>query len=242
MLKNGNFENIFGFHSEKVIYLHLKNSIPKKMDVISQISEISKKLFFQKGIKSISVDDISKEIGISKKTFYKFFSSKEELLDKLVQSHIENERLEIERLVLSSENAIDELYNIYKFNVANCMNMGNHFVDELKKNYFITWRKLEAHLYDDVPKVIYNNLERGQSEGLYSMYIQKEYIAQIYSKNLFNTLEYFVMQHQCSIVQLFQSHFLYHVKGIGTKKGLEELSKIVELEKERLIEINNIIN
>jgi len=212
------------------------------MEIVDQISEISKKLFFQKGIKSVSVDDIAKELGISKKTFYKFFKSKEELLDKLVQSHIETERLEIEKLVLSSKNAIDELYNIFKFNTANCMNMGNQFVDELKKNYFKTWRKLEVHLYNDVPLVIFKNLERGQNEGLYCQYLQKEYIAQIYSKNIFNTLEYFVSQHQCSIVQLFQCHFLYHVKGIGTKKGLEELSKIVDLEKERLKEINNIIN
>jgi AcrR family transcriptional regulator len=212
------------------------------MEIVDQISEISKKLFFQKGIKSVSVDDIAKELGISKKTFYKFFTSKEELLDTLVQSHIEKERLEIEKLVISSKNAIDELYNIFKFNTANCMNMGNHFVDELKKNYFKTWRKLEAHLYNDVPQVIFKNLERGQKEGLYCQYLQKEYIAQIYSKNIFNTLEYFVAQHQYSIVQLFQCHFLYHVKGIGTKKGLEELSKIVDLEKERLKEINNIIN
>jgi AcrR family transcriptional regulator len=212
------------------------------MEIENQISEISKKLFFQKGIKSVSVDDIAKELGMSKKTFYKFFDSKEELLDKLVESHIEKERLEIEKLVLSSKNAIEELYNIYKFNTENCMNMGNHFVDELKKNYFKTWRKLEVHLYNDVPLVIFKNIERGQSEGLYCQYLQKEYIAQLYSKNIFNTLEYFIAQNQCSIVQLFQCHFLYHVKGIGTKKGLEELSKVVDIEKERIKEINNIIN
>jgi AcrR family transcriptional regulator len=212
------------------------------MEIVDQISEISKKLFFQRGIKSVSVDDIAKELGMSKKTFYKFFESKEVLLDKLVEEHIEKERLEIEKLVLSSKNAIDELYSIYKFNTANCMNMNNIFIDELKKNYFKTWRKLEAHLYNDVPLVIFKNIERGQSEGLYCLYLQKEYIAQLYSKNIFNTLEYFITQNQCAIVQLFQCHFLYHVKGIGTKKGLEELSKVVDIEKERLKEINNIIN
>ena len=212
------------------------------MEIVDQISEISKNLFFQKGIKNISVDDISKELGMSKKTFYKFFNSKEELLDSLVEKHIENERLEIQKLVISSKNAIDELYNIYKFNTANCMNMNNIFIDELRKNYFSIWRKLETHLYNDVPQIVLKNLERGQTEGLYCNYLQKEYIAHLYSKNVFNTLEFFISQNQCAIVELFQCHFLYHVKGIGTKKGLEMLSNIVEIEKERLKEINNIIN
>lgn len=197
------------------------------MTICTQISELSKKLFFRKGIKSVSIDDIAHELGMSKKTVYKCIESKEELLDKLVDDYLKEEKLEIEKIINSSQNAIEEIYNIFRYNASNCMNMSNLFIDDLQKNYFSVWKKMENHFYNDIPKTITNNIIRGQKEHLYRMDIQSEYISFIYSKNIYNTLDFFVNQKNISVTELFTFHFNYHIQGIATEKGREILTKII---------------
>ena len=45
-------------------------------------------LFFRLGIRSVSIDDICRELGMSKKTFYVYFASKDELIEQMLQANL----------------------------------------------------------------------------------------------------------------------------------------------------------
>ncbi len=63
------------------------------MDIKEQITATAKELFLQYGIRSVSVDDICKELRMSKKTFYQYFGQKEELINHLLEKHRSSARL-----------------------------------------------------------------------------------------------------------------------------------------------------
>lgn len=72
-------------------------------------------LYLKYGVKSVSMDDISEELGISKKTLYQFIESKEDLIKKVVRQHLVNEFSALEKIQNESENALDEMIQIAQF-------------------------------------------------------------------------------------------------------------------------------
>ena len=62
------------------------------MSVDQQIHIIKKagELFFRLGIRSVSIDDICRELGMSKKTFYVYFASKDEMIEQMLQANLNN--------------------------------------------------------------------------------------------------------------------------------------------------------
>lgn len=68
-------------------------------DSQKQILKTAGDMFFRLGVRSVSIDDICHELGMSKKTFYVYFASKEELIDRMLQQNINYIREKMEELV-----------------------------------------------------------------------------------------------------------------------------------------------
>ena len=64
-----------------------------------QIIKTAGEMFFRIGIRSVSIDDICRELGMSKKTFYVYFAGKDELVAQLLQSNIECIALKLRELL-----------------------------------------------------------------------------------------------------------------------------------------------
>jgi AcrR family transcriptional regulator len=58
------------------------------MDVKERILVKSEEMFMQFGIRSVSMDDIANNLGMSKKTLYQYFVDKDELVDAVIEGHI----------------------------------------------------------------------------------------------------------------------------------------------------------
>jgi AcrR family transcriptional regulator len=78
------------------------------------ILEGAKNLFMQFGLKSITMDDIARKVGVSKKTIYQFFSDKNSIVFKSVHEHFSEHRMEIENVLDNSKDAIESIYRISK--------------------------------------------------------------------------------------------------------------------------------
>jgi AcrR family transcriptional regulator len=63
------------------------------------ILEESRKLFFQKGYRNVTVDEIASAMSISKKTIYKHFKSKKEILEKTFDLYKENITKDINQIL-----------------------------------------------------------------------------------------------------------------------------------------------
>jgi AcrR family transcriptional regulator len=78
------------------------------------ILEGAKSLFMQFGLKSITMDDIARKVGVSKKTIYQFFSDKNSIVFKSVHEHFSDHRSEIEKVLDNSKDSIEAMYRMSK--------------------------------------------------------------------------------------------------------------------------------
>jgi AcrR family transcriptional regulator len=185
---------------------------------------------FQKfGFKSVTMDDIANELAISKKTIYKYFKNKLELVDKTVE-YIHNELFNsITCTCEMGYNAIQENFEIKKIFKDLLKNSDASPMYQLQKYYPKVYEKIIQKEYGLFKDCLIRNIEKGVKEGLYRNNLDKELISKFYfslamsvhdsnlytyNKNTMNKLEIDVLE--------------YHTRAISTLKGLKILEEQLE--------------
>ena len=202
------------------------DSVIMEDQVLISIFSVAQNLFFERGIKSVSIEDICTKIGISKKTFYKYFESKEALLLEIAEKYIETERAKIDEIKRKSENAIQELYEIYQMNTIELINLNSIFIEEIKKSYINVWQLMFNHIEIECPLFIADNLEKGQKKGLYKNDIDIPFIVHLYTKNQLMVIDYFAQNKNESLNQLLFKFYNFFIQAICTETGIQEFNKI----------------
>jgi AcrR family transcriptional regulator len=185
------------------------------------------------GIKSITMDDVARELGISKKTLYQYVNDKEDLVGKFIDNEITRRQEDICKCFRVGYNAIEELFEISMFMNKMMRRMNSTTEHDLKKYYPSHYEKTLKARREGIYNYILANLKKGVKEGLYRKDLNKEVIAKLYlwrSENA-HLDELFTVEEFTSI-KLFIELLTYHVRGIATEKGILVLEeKIKELEK-----------
>lgn len=181
-------------------------------------------LFLQFGIKSNTMDDVARHIGVSKKTIYKYVSNKEDLLQKVMQLHFEEVSSILNEIQERAENAMDELLQID----ASMAEMGKKrnpiFLYELQKFYPETWTMVSSFRRSYVLNNVSRNLEQGIEEGLYRAELHPAIIAKIHLTRLESITDATVFpMDKFNTEEVMRQYFSYHMHGIASDKGLDYL-------------------
>lgn len=189
-------------------------------------------LYMKYGIKSITMDDVARELGISKKTLYQYVTDKEDLVGKFIDNEIAQRQEDICKCFRIGFNAIEELFEISMFMNKLMQRFNSTTEHDLKKYYPDYYEKTLKARREGIYNYILVNLKKGIGEGLYRKELNKEVIAKLYlwrSENA-HLDELFTVEEFTSI-KLFIELLTYHVRGIATEKGILVLEKkIKELE------------
>jgi len=118
------------------------------------------------GIKSITMDDVSRELGMSKKTLYQFVTDKDDLVGKFIDNEIAIRQEEICKCFRTGLNAIDELFEISIFMNKIMRNQNPATEYDLKKYYPEHYQKIVKTRREGIYRYILTNLENGKKEGL----------------------------------------------------------------------------
>ena len=183
-------------------------------------------LFIKYGIKSVTMDDISSHLGMSKKTLYTYFDDKKDLVQKIVTYHINFHNSKFKQTADKGENAIDVLLNASRNLVQFLEEFTPTVCYDLKKYYPEINKILSEHKGKHIFDNVKLNILKGIQEGLYRKDINPEIIARIYVtriETIFNN-EIFPLD-KFSLIQLFDEAFKYHIHGIANNKGLEYYEK-----------------
>jgi TetR/AcrR family transcriptional regulator, cholesterol catabolism regulator len=201
-------------------------------EVLKNILVKVREWYMKFGIKGITMDDVARELGISKKTLYKYVSDKDDLVGKFVDNEIEIRQNEICKCIQTDFNAIEELFEITLFMNRIMRNQNPATEHDLEKYYPHHFQKILKARREGVYNYILMNLSKGKEEGLYRKEMNDEIIGKLYlsrsesihSSDLF-TIEEFTSR------KLFVELLTYHIRGIATEKGITVLErKIKELE------------
>lgn len=192
------------------------------MDVKQEILSRSEPLFLRLGVKSVSMDDIARELGISKKTLYQHFDNKDSLVEEVIQTHVERQQQAMCFISTNAENALDEMRKIGAFITTMIEDISPGALYDLQKYYRKSWELLMKNQDEHVLNSIMKNIRRGIQEGLYRENLHVEITAKIYAKATFMIVdELSDSSSNFSRRLLIRELHGYHVHAITTPKGME---------------------
>ena len=198
------------------------------MDLKNRIIENASSLFFQKGVKSMTMSDIANELGISKRTLYEVFQDKEDLLENCISSHIEKADKSIQTLADSSEDVIDTMMRIYARSLDEMRMINRSVMYDLKKYHSRLYKKVEENQRENAT-ILLPLLEKGVKQGLIRSDVNFEIILWLV-KSQFRALmseEYFPSD-KYSMNDFIKAIILNFMRGIATPSGVKKVDDIVE--------------
>ena len=193
--------------------------------MIERISEI----YLKYGIKSVTMDDLSRELGVSKKTLYQHFKDKNEVVTKAMDYLMYIQKCGIdEALGQDDQNAIDELFGMSRLITDHLQSLNPGVAYDLQKYYPTIWNEFINYKKQTIYNYIIRNFEKGLQEGLYANDINYEIIALIYVSRMdmygwsdLGNLSKYSFEH------IFNNLFIYHVRGISNESGLHYLNQLM---------------
>ena len=192
------------------------------MDTKDRILEKANELYFRYGVRSITMDEIAAQCGMSKKTIYQFFEDK----DALVAAVMDKEMGDTQHRSLCSQqesaNAIHEIFLAMQTALKLFESMHPTLMFDLQKHHPESYQKLQQHKSKFLFQITKDNIERGQQEGLYRPELNAEIVAAVRLETIFIAIrgDLILPKNRYSPVQVMlemTDHFLY---GLATPKGL----------------------
>jgi len=173
------------------------------------------------GIKSITMDDIANQIGVSKKTLYNHFTDKSQLVEHIITLKIEEDKKVFKMASKEAINAIDELYRHTKYVIETFSAVNPSVFHDLRKNHSAAWQLTIDHKWTFVYNQFLENINRGIREGIYRNDIHKEIYAKMFVSNIETIIDGDVFPWpQFTYETVFLESFRLHVRGITNMEGL----------------------
>lgn len=196
------------------------------MEIQERIRQKADELFRKYGIRSVTMDEIATQLGMSKKTIYQYYADKDQLVDAVAIDEIHYSQECCLKDAEVSANAIEEIFRVMEFVEVMFRNMNPSMLHDLEKYHPLGYRKFLEHKNKFLFEMIKRNIERGISEELYRPEIDIEIMARyriesmmlLFKPELFPASKFNMVKLQQEILE----HFLY---GLATLKGYKLILK-----------------
>ncbi|MDC6366285.1 MULTISPECIES: TetR/AcrR family transcriptional regulator [Flavobacteriaceae] len=190
-------------------------------------------LFLNLGFKSVTMDDLAHEMGISKKTIYSNFENKTKLVEECTLDLFWAISNGIDKIIAQAKNPIEELYEIKKFVMLCMKDQKSSPQYQLQKYYPKIHDTIKRKQYEVMSVCVIDNVKRGIKTGIYRENLNPEFIARIYfaggnsikDNSLFPSDKFLLSE-------LMDSYLEYHIRGIVTPEGRKILNSIINSNQE----------
>jgi TetR/AcrR family transcriptional regulator, cholesterol catabolism regulator len=217
--KDRNFKNVKNFSVENRFqgsFMYFCRMDPKAQRILEQVV----KLYHRYGVKSVTMDDVAKQLGISKKTIYEFFSDKEDLVKQVLLFEHDHSCGFLKAIENRKLNAIEELFEVYKMINTLLREYNPSMEYDIRKYYpglFLKVRDIKRkRMFESVLK----NLNQGKKEGLYRKDLHAKIIAKLHVFRTESLLDNDMFtQEELTSLKMFHEIFVYHLQGILSHEG-----------------------
>jgi len=201
-----------------------------QMEPKCRIVQGAQELFFKYGIKSVTMDDIAKNLAISKKTIYLYFEDKNEIVETLISQLMKTNELEFKQIATDSPNVIVEVFAMMKKMGAMFSQMNPNLFYDIQKYHPKSWNMFKKFKEDCIERMVEDSVKRGIEQGLVRDDINTKIMARLRMEEVemgFNPEAFPPNKFKIVDVQLaLLDHFLH---GICTIKGHKLINKYKEV-------------
>jgi TetR/AcrR family transcriptional regulator, cholesterol catabolism regulator len=194
-----------------------------------QILNKATDMFLTLGFKSVTMDDIATEMGISKKTIYQHYKTKDDLVKATTMHLFETISCGIDAICSTEQNPIEELFTIKDFVMKNLKDENTSPIYQLQKYYPKIHKSLHSKQFQKMGDCVIKNLEKGIKQGYFRKEINQELIARFYFSGMTSIKDVELFNPNEFSSKLVQKTYLeYHLRGICTEKGIQKLEELLK--------------
>ncbi len=194
----------------------------------NKIIEDSLKLFFAYGVKNVSMDDISRSIGISKKTLYQHCNNKTDLVKSIIKDFINNQKVEISGILNEDTDVIDKILRIYTKILLHFKSCNPAFINGLKKYYPEIFGLFIKFKEDQLLNIVTQLLKQGKNEGVFRNDINENLIYELHVSRINSIIRGSFLSDRFIGDPVFFEVLKTSIRGITTLKGHEILDTKVD--------------
>ena len=185
-------------------------------------------LFLTLGFKSVTMDDLANELGISKKTIYSHFDNKTHLVEECTMNLFWFISKGIDQICSLGKNPIAELYEIKKFVMLHLKDERSSPQYQLQKYYPAIHNSLRDKQFELMRECIIQNVKKGIEMGIYRENLDIEFVARIYFAGVTSIKDHTLFPGKIfPMADLMDNYLEYHLRGIVTPKGRQILNEII---------------
>jgi AcrR family transcriptional regulator len=177
-------------------------------------------LFMRYGIRSISMDEVANQLGMSKKTIYQFYTDKDALVEDVINIELGSNEKECRNQKVQSENAVHEMFLALDMVMEVFTKMNPAVIFDLEKYHPKAFKKYSDYKNKFLYTVIKENLDNGIAEGLYREEVQTDIMTRFRLASIFLVLNpdlFPLSKHNLAeVITEITDNFLY---GLVTPKG-----------------------
>lgn len=194
-------------------------------NILDHVSE----LYHRYGIKSVTMDDVARELGISKKTLYVHVKDKSELVRLVIERKLENNQCMMEDVFNRDHNAIEELIEVSKKTKLMLETHSPTVEYDLKKYFPDLFKRMQQVLFEKMYLAVLENIKKGKKEGIFRGEMNEEVIAKLHVSRIMGMMEnpLFTLNEFIS-ENVFNEIFIYHIRGMANEKGLRVLEENID--------------
>lgn len=147
----------------------------RETDIKQRTIKISRDLFFQNGYSAVSIEDIITKAAISKKTLYRYFVCKDDILNEVIENLTINLSADINALLAKKElDFPNKLKAIFTVTALTMSKISAKFSENIRRNEPKAWAKITAYKRDIAQLCFSKLMEEGIEKGHISKDINKE--------------------------------------------------------------------
>ena len=192
------------------------------MEINERIIAKAREQFFRYGVKSVTMDDIARELGISKKTIYQHFEDKDAIVHQLMMAEMANDKCEWDELDGSSNNVIEKIVKSMDIIRQAFAEINPSAFFDIKKYHPKTWQLFQDHKQNFVMDSIRKELLQGIKEGFFRHDIKVEILVRMRMEQIEIGFDpQLFPPNKFSLIEVELTMLDHFIRGILTPSGLE---------------------
>jgi len=214
-------KNFFCFQS---FIVSLRPDFFKRM-VKQRIIEEASELFGRSGLKSITMDDIARHLGISKRTIYENFKDKESLLIACIDAYHIRSRTFTAKVFTEADNVAEAILALLQRNAEHAAQQQFNLMSDIRKYYPQVYKEHLRNHHFHKQQEMEQMIQRGISEGVFRESLNSKVIAHFFCRQFDDIARNTGYLEEFSLSDIFENITMTFLRGICTTKGVEIIDR-----------------
>ena len=184
--------------------------------------------FLKYGFRNVTMDDLCKEMGISKKTLYQYFQTKDALVEACILGYMEKEADKVQQIRMKASDPVDAFYSLSKRARESLKEVSPFVIFDLQKNHPEIWKKFVNHDFEWQYNMLVFNFQLGIDQGFYRPDINPAKVAKLFLLQSEGMLRPRIFEPESmELIEAITLRDELFLRSICTELGMERLKALM---------------